>query len=410
MNEGRICFLTKLIPTELYENVLVKSKNNMQDAANALQWHIYEGLCENYGDQVTIINTLPIGSFPQYYSDPFVTTSKFSTKYGNDNINLGFCNIKLIRKHSLSRKIYNALINIFKDCTNGILYIYTISSEFMEAITKFKKVKPEIKVCAIIADLPNMSSLSTNDNVIRKIFISYTAKKSFDSIDSIDAFALLTKQMADYMHIDKPYCVIEGISTATSEYESSGGMPICNESDDLKTILYTGTLHRKFGIIQLLEAFAMIKKNNYRLVICGAGDSEDEINKYAKMDPRIDFKGQLSRNEILKLQKQATVLVNPRQNNEEFTKYSFPSKIMEYLSSGTPVVAYKLDGVPDEYEKYLFYIENNTVEALSNKLMYVCEMDLAERVRWGEKGRDFVINEKNSIRQVSKIISIMNTL
>ena len=38
--------------------------------------------------------------------------------------------------------------------------------------------------------------------------------------------------------------------------------------------------------------------------------------------------------------------VNPRQNNEEFTKYSFPSKTMEYLASGVPVVAYKLDGIP----------------------------------------------------------------
>lgn len=59
-------------------------------------------------------------------------------------------------------------------------------------------------------------------------------------------------------------------------------------------------------------------------MICGIGDSEKAIREAAEKDFRISFLGQLPRSEVLEWQKQATVLVNPRQNNEEFTKYSFP--------------------------------------------------------------------------------------
>mgnify|MGYP003303651866 CR=1 FL=1 len=44
------------------------------------------------------------------------------------------------------------------------------------------------------------------------------------------------------------------------------------------------------------------------------------------------FTGKIDRSQVLALQRSATVLVNPRRNNEEYTKYSFPSKTMEYLA------------------------------------------------------------------------------
>lgn len=39
---------------------------------------------------------------------------------------------------------------------------------------------------------------------------------------------------------------------------------------------------------------------------------------------------------VLKAQSESEILVNPRNDNNEFTKYSFPSKVIEYLGSGTP--------------------------------------------------------------------------
>ena len=71
------------------------------------------------------------------------------------------------------------------------------------------------------------------------------------------------------------------------------------------------------------------------------------------------------------------------------------TKTMEYLSSGVPVVAYKLDGIPDEYDSYLNYVPNNSAEALADTIERICATDDKERKAMGERARKFVAEEKN---------------
>jgi len=77
----------------------------------------------------------------------------------------------------------------------------------------------------------------------------------------------------------------------------------------------------------------------------------------------------------------ADVLVNPRENNEEYTKYSFPSKNIEYLASGNPVVAYMLDGMGDCYREYIYLLENlsNNTKTLIDMLEYALQSNTSER-------------------------------
>ena len=107
-------FLGRLIPPEMEQEVKNLSVKNMQDATNALQWHLYEGLCENIQSEICILNVLPIGSFPQYYKKMFVKTKTFTTTNCNENKNIGFCNFKFIRNFVLTRKVKKHLINWFK--------------------------------------------------------------------------------------------------------------------------------------------------------------------------------------------------------------------------------------------------------------------------------------------------------
>lgn len=397
-----LLLLCHMIPKELECEVWKKSNNNMQDAANALQWNIYEGLSENLSEKPTVINVMPIGSFPQYYKDAFIKREVFNKNF----INTGFCNVKLLRKFMLKSYVYSELKKYYKnhDCSEKSIIVYTMDSAFLQALTKLKKKIPDIKICAVVADLPNMSSLSSKKSFLQRIFGNYLSKKSFSYANCIDGYVLLTKQMAEYLNISVPFCVMEGISTETKDAVSE------KKDSELKKILYTGTLHKRFGVVNLVEAFKHIKKENYRLIICGVGDSEEEIKSAAQKDERIIFKGQVTRDEALKLQRQATVLVNPRQNTEEFTKYSFPSKTMEYLSSGKPLVAYKLDGIPDEYDKYINYVSDNSDETLAQTLIAVCEKPLEQREFHGKQARKFVLEQKNKIKQTQKILNLLEQL
>ena len=265
-----------------------------------------------------------------------------------------------------------------------------------------KKINPDVKSCVIVADLPEYIDLSSNIGFARKIYGSITLRRTKRLYKYIDSYVLLTERMAEKLNIDKPYTVVEGIATDTFEN-------ICEEKNDgIKTIFYAGTLHKKFGVLNLMDAFDKIKDESYRLIICGTGDSEEIIRNQAEKDDRITFYSILPREQVLKIMQQATVVVNPRQNNEEFTKYSFPSKNLEALSSGVPFVAYKLDGIPDDYDEHIFYVEGDSPEDLEKKLMEVCEMPEEERCAKAERARQFVFENKNAVVQTRKILDLIS--
>ena len=400
----KYAFLTALIPKQMEDEVRDCSRYNMQDAASVLQWHIYDGLSANIQRDIQIFNILPIGSFPQYYSKPFIKREVFDYASGKGNINIGFCNVKLFRKYHQVNQIWKELKKWCRETNESkTLFIYTASAPFMSAAAKLKAEFPTLKICTMIADLPDMTSLSSKKNVINQAFENKLASSSYAKLGCVDCFVLLTKQMADYMKLTKPYVVMEGISTAFP-------YPPRKNDDGIKRILYAGTLHQKFGVLNLLEAFREIDSPNYRLVICGIGDCESEIKKRAQEDSRILFQGQLKRKDVLKLQSEATVLVNPRQNHEEFTKYSFPSKNLEYLSSGIPLVAYKLDGIPDEYDEYINYVKDNSIDSLRDMLIKICEDVDGSAATRAARAMHFVRSEKNAQKQTLKIVEMINAL
>ncbi|MBR2471847.1 MAG: glycosyltransferase, partial [Clostridia bacterium] len=106
-------------------------------------------------------------------------------------------------------------------------------------------------------------------------------------------------------------------------------------------------------------------------------------------------------------QSRASVLVNPRTNEGEYTKYSFPSKTMEYLAAGKPVIMHKLDGIPDEYDEYLYYINGSSAEDLKDAIVKACSKTDDELALFGAKASRWVLKEKSPSGQAKKIIRMI---
>ena len=185
-----------------------------------------------------------------------------------------------------------------------------------------------------------------------------------------------------------------------------------NFATDVKTIFYSGKLDEKFGLRLLVDAFCMIKDEDARLVLCGSGDCEEYSRSCAMSDERIIYKGQIPREECLRLQSEARLLVNPRTPEGEYTRYSFPSKNIQYLASGIPTLIYRLEGIPQEYYQYCLSIDGSDLspETLTKTMNDAINRSADESIKIGSTAREFILNHKNAKVQCEKILDLVEEL
>ena len=147
---------------------------------------------------------------------------------------------------------------------------------------------------------------------------------------------------------------------------------------------------------------------NTQIHVYGPGDYVEELQQIAAKDPRVFYGGMLMNSEIVEKEMEATLLINPRPTHEEFVKYSFPSKNMEYMASGTPVLTTKLPGMPKEYNPYVFIIEEENAEGVAKALKQVFSHSDEALYQKGLGARDFILTQKNNVVQAKKIIEMLN--
>lgn len=398
-------FLTGLFPEEQREKIQSLSKGVIQYAADSLQWSIVRGLslCKGY---IKVVNLPYVGAYPYFYKSLYVGDCKFGDNCNIDGEGIRFFNFVGIKNFSRYINAKKALLSwVTRNEEDKVIIVYAIHTPFLKAVHDVKQRYPQIKVCLIVPDLPEF--MVENSNYILSIFRKINQKILLKCYSSVDAYVLLTKYMVEKLPMNnKRWIVLEGIFNPNEVFLKVKKVV----NDEIKTIFYSGTLAKRYGILNLLHAFLLIDNPNYRLAICGDGDARVEVEQASSLDSRILYMGQLPRNKVLELQENANLLVNPRTGDGEFTKYSFPSKTMEYLASGTPVLMYKLDGIPDEYYKYCFSIEETTVEALKMKIVDILNMDDNNLTLKGKMARQFIFDQKNPRTQCMKIVSLLNCL
>ena len=106
-------------------------------------------------------------------------------------------------------------------------------------------------------------------------------------------------------------------------------------------------------------------------------------------------------------QMQATLLVNPRPTKQQFTKYSFPSKNIEYMASGTPMLTTILPGMPKEYYDYVFLIKDESVNGLCEAISDVLALPTKEIELKGKIAKEFIMKNKNEKVQAKKILEFL---
>lgn len=401
--EQDIVCLTGLFPEEYVDEINKHSLTGVQNAANKLQWGIVKGL-DGLGENVTIFNSIYVGSYPRLYRKIMIPTFHFSHGSKKNDINIGFINIAgikvLSRYYTVKRELDKwASVDSGRE---KVLLIYAMTTPFAQLAGYIKRKYSSIKVIYIIPDLP----MYMNVTKVQESAVYRTRKKIEEflfhrSLKNVDGYVLLTDGMKEWFTTDINYTVVEGMATIDNTID-------VDDIKKKKQILYAGGIKREYGVIDLVSAFSKIDDPEWELVIYGDGTDMESVCEYAKKDVRIKIMGSAPNAVVMKHQREAALLINPRKN-QEMAKYSFPSKTLEYMLSGTPMLGYKLAGIPEEYYDNMFVIQDSE-NGMEEALRMAMDLPETERIKMGEKAKHFVVKEKNPEKQCQKILELIGRL
>lgn len=409
--KGNLLFLTGCFPKEMGNYFEVYSKVMPQNAMNVLSWRIIEGLEANIPGRFTILSCPFIGYYPKGFTKLNIHDFDWSHNGKDKDKLLGFINIKGFETWQKSERIFK-YVQMWYGLSNDNrhILIYSHYAGFLRAAGKIKKAMPDMHITCLVTDMNEMDErkdLMGIKGKIKGIPRSIMINTTYKNLKYITSFVVLADKMKEPLKIgNRPYVVVEGISDKNVKQ-------IVDNEEFLKQpsqfrVVYTGTLHKRYGAVMLAKAVASLKGSNIELYICGSGDGESEVAQIAKETENIKFLGVLPHNKAIELQSTSDLLVNSMPNFGIHTALSFPSKTMEYMVMGKPVLCFKVDGIPNDYDDYLMYFEKPEINSMAETIRNVSKMSEKELQSIGKRNREYVMENKTAKVQVLKILNMLD--
>ena len=379
----KIIFLGLLFCDSSLERAIKTSKDGIFYATHKFQYNLIKGLNSFEDIDMTVLNVPPMGSFPINSKEIYSKTYLW-----DKNKQIGYLNVPFYKHFVQKNKFYKECKKILAN-TNEIVHfiVYSPYEPFLKVCNKLKKRYRNTKFSMILTDpIPGIGDLK---RLMNKRAIN-EGKRILKLSECFDSFVVLTTYLYDAVdcHMNRPYEIVECIcdESQTKSIESSGKNNI---------FMYAGALEEEYGILDFVNAFVGLK--NAEIWIYGSGTCEKELEILSNENNNIKFFGYASQDVIKEARDQCDFLVNPRRPTGTFTKYSFPSKTAEYMLSGKPVIMYKLEGIPNEYDEFLNYLNSSNSNDIRNELELIINENYESLKEKAEKGRLFMYENKNSI-------------
>ena len=289
---------------------------------------------------VSVISHRPLvkGMFKRgYLESDTVSDGKIKFYYTNNRSDKAF---KLLKEKTTIEKTAKEAIEDFMS-HDFIIVVDTLRANLVKAAKKIAK-QYDAKVVGMLTDNPfNLSSGST--------FVkNYLVKQA----STLDGFLSLTSGLVEIFNSSTPSYVFEGL---VSEEKEGYKDPIFNY------FYFGGSLYEKYGVKTLVDAF---HKSNVKskLVLAGSGPLSDYIEQLAQEDYRILYLSQLSKEKNIAYMRNSIANINPRPLDAKLDNESVPSKLLEYLSVGTPVISTKYPKLYSTFKDDVSWVDGNTVD------------------------------------------------
>jgi len=171
--------------------------------------------------------------------------------------------------------------------------------------------------------------------------------------------------------------------------------PAIEREDGRKRVVFTGALVEYNGIFELVDAMNFVHSDDIALDVYGTGPLEGLVREAARLNSNINYLGFISSDRVASIQRDAFLLINPRRVDDPMSQLTFPSKMFEYMLSGTPVLSTRLNGFTDEYEDKLYFVQGGSGPDIAAAIDDLAGRSPDELRETGVRAQEFILAERS---------------
>jgi len=376
--------------------------NGYTDAAGHVsQRNIIEAL-DTLGMQTDTLNAYNV---PAKYTARTVERRVWNRQVGTTDICIGFRNFgyaaHLLRARAMCVEAEQWVRS--NRSHNLVVIVYAMQSSALAAALRIKQLARHVHICLIVPDLPQY--MDSHMSITKKMLKALDWQVIKRQLPSIDSFVLYTGSMARFLDLPShKWMIMEG-SLAAADIPPAPTF----DSHAKNIVMYSGSLDKRLGILELLQAIELLKDENYEFWFTGTGSALLDLLLASKNDVRIKYLGFIpSRAALLQKQQAASMLVNMRSPEEPMSAYSFPSKLLEYMATGRPVLSPRLGGIPSEYYQHLVTMPSIRPVDIASAIRRTASLSESERTRIGAAARNYIVENKTADIQAQRIMHFLS--
>ncbi|WP_422739385.1 glycosyltransferase [Micromonospora sp. WMMD729] len=380
----RVGLLGFTVPDELLAEIIARD-TILPTQTHTFAWGLVRSL-RAAGCPVHLLSAAPVSSWPGNRQIRF-RAGRFRQD-GVDGDLLPFVNLLGLKHLTRFVAAWRVGSRVLRERETDVLLVHGVHSPFLW-FGVLRARRRGVRVVPVLTDPPGVA-LPTDGRLVR-LLRGLDVALVRAALARCSGVIALTAALADDFAPGRPRLVMEGIC-AVDDLLPAG-------PTNTRDIVYAGGLSRAYGVDRLVEAFRALPGDDLRLCVYGRGELEGWLRDQAALDRRIRPPQLLPRGELLPRLSRARVLVNPRPVDQDFVRWSFPSKIIEYLATGVPVVSTRLPGIPPDYTPWLSYAEPDTAEGLRTAIEQVLGLSEHAARELGVGGARFVRETRNPTAQ-----------
>lgn len=390
----RVAFLGFALPDDRFSEVAAA------DPALPIQtqrfgWAVIDAL-QLAGIDVSVISTDPVADYPSHAKLRF--HSRRFAAHGVQGVVVPFINATGIKHVSRFVSVTRALFAGFRTSPVDAVVVHGVNSALLWAAAAFGR-RTGVPFIVLLTDPPSVRTPYDNPGTwqlkqVDRWVIMMALRRAAGVV-------ALAPRLAEDFAPGVPWLHMEGISSTVSDATISGtpgdGSSETSAVSSPERVVYAGGLREAFGVLDLVDAVTR-SDGQWRLEIYGRGPESTAVEAAAATSSRVHFGGLVDGDDLQRIYSSADLLINPRHIDGDLPQYSFPSKLLEYMATGTPVMTTRLPTLPEDYEPHLCLTEQGGPE-LARSIDSFFARPSAERIDLGSSAQAFILATRGHLAQ-----------